>query len=213
MGRRKKKKDEEGSLLLALVVAVLLLAPIALMAARFYFAGKVRQTQQRLAAGERCLDLSEDERLELRRKKTELQRARGLVRAAMQRGADANLAVNKDGSFSARSKLGKSIRAVLEKYVPLSEALAQEVHALEAAPEGRRREFSFHVRQQFACEWGLGAWLIVFVLAYGYSWIATPEPSAWGSALLAGLAALVAYGIAYFAHSGSALKLIQEPRC
>ena len=208
--RRKKKKEEEGSWLLLLLVAVLLAAPIALFFARVHFASKARETQDRLRTGESCLDLDEDERTELRYKKAELQRVQSITRAAMQRGADAGLAVNKDGSLSARSNLGKSIRAVLEKYEPLKASLTNDIEQLEAAPDERRKEFSFNLRQERACGWGLRAWLLVFVLSYGYSLIATKESSMFVGAMLAGLAALIMYSVGYFAHARAVDNWLDE---
>ena len=143
---RKKKNEEEGSWLLLLVFAILLLAPIALLVARIYFGKKLKEVGIRVANGEHCLELSHDEAIELRYKRSELQRVQRLLRAAMQRGADANLSVNKDGNFSARSHLGKSIRAVLEKHEPLKGALMADIRQLEALPHERQKDFRFNMR-------------------------------------------------------------------
>ena len=204
---RKRKKNEEGSLLLMIVVAVLLAAPIALLAGRLFFVGKVRAVRQRLENGERCFDLSEDELTELRYKKTELHRVQNVIRAAMRRGTEANLSVNKDGSFSARSNLGKSIRTILEKNEPLQVALAEDVERLENIPQDRWNDFSSNVRQQLACDWGLMAWLAAFILNYAYSLAASREPSLLGSAMLAGFLALIAYAIGFLVNANAAAKL------
>ncbi len=195
---RKKKKDEEGGFWLGLFVIALMLVPVALLIARVYFGRRAGTTRKRLNSGEQCFELNEDELLELRYKRAELRRVTSLLRAAMQRGSDANLTLNKDGSFSARSNLGKSIRAMVEKYEPTRAKLIAEVSDLEQRPQLRWNTFRADVRHQSACEWGLWVWALVFGCTYGYAWMTNGKTELGSSALLAGLAAAMAYGSGYF---------------
>nr|WP_106702124.1 hypothetical protein [Ottowia oryzae]AVO33561.1 hypothetical protein C6570_04305 [Ottowia oryzae] len=205
---RRKKNGDEGSIWLVIAVVTLLLVPIALAIGRIYFGRKVGNTCARLEGGENCFALSEDESIELKYKKAELHRITNLLRAAMQRGADASLAVNKDGSFSARSNLGKSIRALVGKYEPLQASLASDVDELGELPLARWESFRSAVRQQGACEWGLWAWAVAFVGFYGYGWTRTEGPTVWGSLLFAGLLAALAYVVGYFAWAQKARQLV-----
>jgi predicted PurR-regulated permease PerM len=208
----RKRKNEEADVLfgaahdfIILFLLSLLIAPVILIIGWIYFTRQVSQIKRRLAIGEHYFDLSDDECIKLNNRKTEFQHVRNLMQEARQRGIAANLSINQDGSFSAHSNLGKSIRAVFEKYEPIKQTLEMDVSFLENAPYQRQKKFSADMRKKYACQWGLWAWMIAFCWSYAYSLLGIL-----GNLLVAGFGSLIVFGVGYLLHKKTAQKLIDR---
>ena len=105
--------------------------------------------------------LNSDEKVQFKKQLESLRVVRDVIERANQKGIEAGISKNQDGCFSARSKVGKEIRATLEKYEPIKRSLTKEVIELRDRPIFRWEIFNGYVKKAQS-----------FMAAF-FSWIAT----------------------------------------
>lgn len=89
--------------------------------------------------------------------------------ALRQQGVDAGLSRNKDGAFSARSNLGKQIRATLEENTPKLELALKRIKWLSRQPRERWDSFNAAAVRSKAMLNAAGLWMVAYA---GYCWLA-----------------------------------------
>jgi hypothetical protein len=102
--------------------------------------------------------LNEAEKTEFKKSVENLQNADSHIEQAEHRAEVEDISVNKDGSYSRKSRAGKEIEATLEKYRPISEMLSADVRDLQQLPLSRWKKYNDYIRYSRASLWALLAW-------------------------------------------------------
>jgi len=199
MGRRKKKEDGlfEGLIVLLVVIVavvvftlivVAIATPFVLVLGYLYNASMAESLREKLKElnKTRISDfwLDDEEKkaykeklLEIEQKEKELEEINELIEDTNRRGDEAGVSRNLDGSFSARSKLGKELRKALEKYESMKRDLERQLSnlrfwlgQLERTPQERWnsylkewKTFNEYLRKAEAFKWAVISYVITLV--------------------------------------------------
>ncbi len=116
--RRKRKKqqdDDTGFILLVAVVLVIVITPIILLLGSLYYGLKRKTFMKYIQGNFSDFWLDDEEKEEFKEVARILRDAHNAIADAKTTGRIKNVSINKDGSFSARSKLGKELRQTIEE--------------------------------------------------------------------------------------------------
>jgi len=157
MGRRKKKSEDEFGALIVLVVFLIIIAlvvvaiatPFVLVLGYIYNASMAESLREKLKElNKRKISdfwLNEEEKktykeklVEIEQKERELEDINKLIEDTNRKGDEAGISRNLDGSFSARSKLGKELRRALKKYESIKRDLEYQLSRLRSQLEQLR---------------------------------------------------------------------------
>ena len=89
-----------------------------------------------------------------------------IIEQANKKGISAGISRNKDGSFSARSKIGKEIRDIKQKYIPIKNSLASQVNELSMLPRTKWEEFNSYITNAKSFFWSLLSWYGTLIYYY-----------------------------------------------
>jgi len=112
--------------------------------------------------------LGKQEKDEFKEKAVMLNKVTDIINEANQKGLKAGISQNKDGSFSARSNIGKEIRNTLEKYEPIKTSLNNDLYNLQNLPIYRWEAFNKYVKNKKAFMWSFALWCCV-LLSYNFA--------------------------------------------
>jgi cell division protein FtsL len=122
-----RKKKDNGSIFLVVIIVILVLiaiaTPIVLLAGYIYKNFKSSKVKSTLEGNESDFWLNDAEKNSFKTRFNEFSQVSQLIEDANQKGENEGVSRNQDGQFSARSKLGKEIRSVLETNIPKKEML------------------------------------------------------------------------------------------
>ena len=162
---KNKKDDATGFFIVLVIIVVLVVAAAVAVVTPFalvlgWAVNKARSKTISLGLLGTMSDfwLGEAERVEFRHKVNELMAAQGQIDQAKHRADVGKIGINKDGSYSQRSKVGKEIVSTIGKYTPITENLAVGVQELRWSPLRRWKEFSGYIGNAIACLWAFFAW-------------------------------------------------------
>lgn len=110
--------------------------------------------------------LDENEKEDFKEKASQLIRVNDIIEHANQKGESAGISRNKDGSFSARSSVGKEIKATLEKYELIRIALSEDLHTLQYLPTSRWDGFNKYVINEKSLIWSFFSWAAVLLIYF-----------------------------------------------
>lgn len=161
-----KKKGDAGGLILVLFVVFVLIAlatPVVLILGFLYFNSLVAEETKRLKNSPSDFWLTDEEKSEFKKKVSQLSEVTTALREANQKGASEGVSKNQDGSFSARSKLGKELRQIIERADPMKATLAQQLDALQLLPQSRWAAFNKNVARGRACLIALLCWIVALI--------------------------------------------------
>ena len=119
---KKKKNDSGGMIFFIIFIALIIIAiatPLVLLIGYVYNTIRFRYTKKRISGNMSDFWLGKQEKDEFKEKAVMLNKVTDIINEANQKGLKAGISQNKDGSFSARSNIGKEIRNTLEKYEPI----------------------------------------------------------------------------------------------
>ena len=175
MAKSSKNSDQIlGAIVVFLVIIVILaiyigtfLVPIILFLGSIIYYSKETTLKESINGEVSDYWLSDKEKKELRKNTKQKEKAEKLLTEAYEKGQEANLSKNKDGSFSKRSKLGKEINKIEEKQKPIyHESIGNEIF-LEKLPKNRwkndRKNLSDYVSKTRGFIWGLISWIVLLV--------------------------------------------------
>jgi len=159
MARKKKGGGIEVILYLILLV-VAVITPIVLMIGFIYNWYKTKQVKQVLSGNISDFWLDSQDKDIFKQKHKQLISAINKVQKAEARGRQEGVSLNKDGSFSARSNVGKEIRLIIDQTKPIIDELSSEVEDLAGIPLQLWDEFNLYVRREYAFLYSLYVWFI-----------------------------------------------------
>lgn len=166
----KKKKDDEGGIIILIVIAVLILialaTPIVLIIGYIYNKVKALEIKKRISGTMSDFWLNKSEKDEFKEKMNQFIQVDDIIEKANEKGTKAGISRNKDGSFSARSNLGKEIRATLEKYEPIKSSLSNNLYELQNLPLSRWEEFNGYIKNEKSFMWSLILWCTALLYYY-----------------------------------------------
>jgi hypothetical protein len=158
----RKKKGDAGGIIFLLAIAVLILialaTPIVLIFGYMYNKVKAGEIKKRISGTMSDFWFNKSEKDEFKEKVNQLIQVNGIIEKANEKGTNAGITRNKDGSFSARSNLGKEIRATLEKYEPVKSSLGNYLYDLQNLPLSRWEEFNGYIKNAKSFMWSLILW-------------------------------------------------------
>jgi hypothetical protein len=153
----------------ALILLVLpIVVPIVLIIGYMY--NKVKASQKRISGTMSDFWLNKSEKDAFKEKSKQLIQANSIIEKANIRGSIAGISRNTDGSFSARSNLGKEIRTTLEEYEPVYRSLSNDLNYLQHRPISKWEEFETYIKNAKLFMWSLIAWcaaLLYYFLILG----------------------------------------------
>lgn len=152
-------------LALVAIVIVLVIAMVALPFVLFFgtiiYAFRFSSSKRKLNNDLGDFWLSQEDRTDFKRKFSALQECTNLIEDAERRGNEAGISRNMDGSFSARSNLGKEIRQIFSKYKPAKQKLTAQLNQLQHVPLERWKQFNSKASYYKAFCIGLPTWVCV----------------------------------------------------
>lgn len=167
---RKKKKDDTGSvipgIIFLVVCALAIVAPLIMTFGCFVAWLEADKIKNSLNNDLSDFWLDHNEKNEFKQHYNQLVNVENIITNANNKGIDAKISRNKDGAFSARSNLGKEIRATFDHYIPKQEHLKTIIIELQNRPLSRWVEFNTHLKRFYAFQYALLGWFMV--LAYNY---------------------------------------------
>lgn len=162
------RRGGAGNPVLMVVVIVLtivaVIAPIALIIGYGYYRYKFNGIKKFLANSVSDFWLDDEEKKIFKETNKKLALAEKNIAKANDKGIKAGISLNVDGSFSARSNLGKEIRSALEQYQPEREQLSDLLDEITTEPINRWKEFNIYAQRAFACFWAFSCWSIAFAV-------------------------------------------------
>jgi hypothetical protein len=163
----RKKKGDSGSIIFFIVIVVLvaiaLATPIALIIGYLYNKINAGRIKKYISGNMSDFWLDDQEKIEFKDKLKHLVKADKIIDQANQKGIDEGVSRNKDGSFSAKSKIGKEIRAALEKYEPIKDSLSEYLYDLQHLPITRWDEFNKYIKRSKSSIYSFCSWCAVLI--------------------------------------------------
>lgn len=116
MARQKSSSATDGALIILLLVilAVILVTPIAMLSGFIYCKIRALLLQKKIPKNISAYWLDNESKASFKRGFSEFKELSNAIAAEKRRGEDEGISVNQDGNFSARSNLGKELRANIE---------------------------------------------------------------------------------------------------
>ncbi len=169
---RRKKQNDTGSFVIIVIIAVVIIFSIATPVLLFF--GwlvnylKFKRVKSTIKNDYADFWLNVEEKKTFSAASKELLIAIDEVKKVERLALENNISRNKDGSFSARSNLGKEIRATLEHYKPIITVKKSVYTNLRKKPQARWNDFSLMYQKAKAFQYALVGWifLIVFFPVY-----------------------------------------------
>ncbi len=161
---RSRKQDSSSATLIILQVAVALvvvITPIILLLGSLFFGLKRRGYTKYVQGNLSDFWLDDDEKQEFKEVSKILDDAHNAIADAKTTGRIKNVSVNKDGSFSARSKLGKELREIIEENEMIIGRYDESHTQMVNLPQTRWKNFrnTFAASRSFIS--GLFIWIIL----------------------------------------------------
>jgi len=163
MARRKKdKKDNAVGIALLIVFAVLILiaiaTPIIIISGYAYNFIKGNSIKKYLRGDISDFWLNSSEKINFKKKVNNFYKVNKIIDDANKKGEDEGISRNQDGSFSARSNLGKELKNIIARHEPIQQSLREEIQQLQLLPYARWSEFNSYIKNADACILSLLAW-------------------------------------------------------
>ncbi|MFV8783160.1 hypothetical protein ACNKU7_12105 [Microbulbifer sp. SA54] len=159
---RKKSKDDALLVLLiilvAAVIAVVLLTPVVLVAGFVRNQFRALKYRRRFVNEHGRVWLNEREKEAFLKWVEDLRRAELEIDEAVEKGEREGVSRNVDGTFSARSKLGKELRSIMDRCMPLRQELFDNLERLQKLPQTRWNKLNRYTGKAHAFAFGLLAW-------------------------------------------------------
>lgn len=174
-----KKKNDGGvflGVLLVVAIIVAVLTPFALLYVYFSNKLKYNEVKDTLTGTESDFWVNDEEKNEFLTDLDSLRQANSHIENANDKAREHNIAVNKDGSFSARSKVGKQVNEVLNKYEPIARGLNDDLYFLQNLPKSRWNEFNEAYKKSQSALRSFYFWAVVII----YYTISLGKDSFWG---------------------------------
>jgi len=162
------RKGGGGNIILMIVMVVLLvvaaITPIILIVGYIYYLFKLNGVKKYLSNSVSDFWLDDEEKKLFLDHTKNLALADKTIEKAKNKGIKAGVSLNMDGSFSARSNIGKEIRSTLEQYEPIRAQLSCELEEIVMTPESRWNCFNTYAQRAFAFFWAFCCWAITFAV-------------------------------------------------
>ncbi len=158
----RRKKDDAAGITLLIVFAVLILiaiaTPIVILAGYAYNLIKGNAIKKNLRGNLSDFWLNSNEKIYFKEKFNDLAQVNKIIDDANKKGEDEGINRNQDGSFSARSNLGKELKNIIARHEPIQQSLREEIQQLKLMPHFRWSEFNSYIKNAAACILSLLAW-------------------------------------------------------
>lgn len=161
MARKKSNSSPLVTLFIFIIIAVIafvVLTPIVLIAGFLKNQYQAVRLRSAIVSRKGKVWLDKYERQEFIEKVRTLQATEQKIGEAESRGEQGAVSRNRDGSFSARSKLGKELREIMDQSLPLQQCLLEELQLLQELPASRWRKLNRYVAKSHAFALALIAW-------------------------------------------------------
>ena len=168
MGKKNSSGDAVSLVLVVITVVftmLLAIAPVFLLVGWLYYRLKFRALSKNLSGDYSDFWLSPGQQEEFTETYSDLSRVTSQVDTARQQGASAGISVNKDGSFSARSKLGKELRQTIEALGPQVRLLTTKHYRLRDMPKDKWTSMVEAIKRVKSFEWAMLFWVNGFVIS------------------------------------------------
>lgn len=163
----RKKKDDAGGVIILIIIVVLVVIALATPVVIFigYLYNKIKEIEVRKNLTGTMTDfwLEDNEKLDFKEKFSQLSQVDKIIQQANNEGDKARISRNQDGTFSARSKLGKELKGIISKYEPIKSNLILHLHEMQSLPISRWEDFNNYVRNGKSFLLSLCSWVAALV--------------------------------------------------
>lgn len=174
MARRKNDNSAAGGILYLAIIVLVYVAMIiaAIVPVMFIFGfltnyGKVEQDKKNIVGEPSDFWLSDEEKKEFEDVYSDYSRVEDIITSANNKAIKANISKNKDGQFSARSKIGKEVRAVFERYGATFAELTSNFDAIRYLPLQRWLAFDKAIKKYKAYSYAVISYILI-TICYGF---------------------------------------------
>jgi len=153
--------------LMFILVLVALATPVILLLILVYSSKVFNKKNESLKNNESDFWLNDSDKADFKEQVSELVRVEGIIADAIEMADDAGVGKNKDGAYSARSKLGKEVRGILESNEPVRDELTVSLRVLQGKPMMLWEDFNLLMKRVQAALLSLTLWALT-LLGYDY---------------------------------------------
>lgn len=169
--KRNKNNDSAGiwGLIIIAILAILILAPIFILGYNIYLVLTLKQNFSNATPQISDFWLDELEKNEYISSLKGLSYESEIIDSAHQAAKENNIAINKDGSYSKRSNMGKQVCAILAEHMPLLTRYKTTIKYLENLPQARWNKFTQLLSHAKSCVLALVSWFVFYsILCFYY---------------------------------------------
>jgi len=168
---KKRGSDKLGVFLTLIFLGVIfycIAVPIYLLYGCFRYSFKLKGISPAINGNESDFWLTSAEKSKFKNISSKLLEAIEKVQNAESLGLDSNISRNMDGRFSARSKLGREIRNIIDQLTPQIDQWSQTYRELSNLPRLRWAKFAFTLSRAKSFQYGLGGWILLILVSVGF---------------------------------------------
>lgn len=163
----RKKKDDATALIILIIIVVLvviaLATPVVIVIGYLYNKIKESEVRKHLTGTMTDFWLEDNEKRDFKEKVSQLSQVEKIIQQANNKGEQAEISRNQDGTFSARSKLGKELKDTINKHEPIKANLIGYLQELQSLPISRWENFNNYVRNGKSFLLSLCSWVATLV--------------------------------------------------
>lgn len=163
---KKRNKSDSGEgiwvILIIAILAILILAPLFILGYKIYLVITIKKNFPTPTPQISDFWLDDLEKNEYISSLKGLNYESEIIDSAHQAAKENNIAINKDGSYSKRSNMGKQISAILVEHVPLQARYKAAIKHLERLPYSRWSKFTQLRSHASSCVSALIGWFIFY---------------------------------------------------
>ncbi|MFZ4439529.1 MAG: hypothetical protein ACOYOS_13955 [Syntrophales bacterium] len=166
MARRRRGSAGNPILMVVMVILtiVAVIIPIVLIAGYGYYRFKFSGVKKFLSNSVSDFWLDDDEKKTFHETNKQLILTQKYITKATDKGMKAGISLNMDGSFSARSNIGKEVRSIIEQNQPIRDQLSDLLDEIANGPINRWNEFNTYTQRAFTFFWTFCCWTIAFAI-------------------------------------------------
>ena len=170
---RKKDNDLAGGALMIIIFVLVFVAmfiaaitPIIIIFGFLINYGRSEEIKKEIKGDYSDFWLSDDEKCDFKNTHKEYSNVKDIIVNANNRAINAGVTRNQDGRYSARSKVGKEVRAIFERYEEPLNNLTQKFDKIRTLPLQRWTDFDNSIKKYKAYGYSALAYIIL-IIGYG----------------------------------------------
>lgn len=163
---RKKKNDTTGVVLLIIIMTLIVVAlatPVVIIIGYLYNKTKEVEIRKKITGTMADFWLEDNEKRDFKEKAYQLSKVEKIIQQANDNGEESGISRNQDGTFSARSKLGKELKETINKNEAIKSNIVGYLIELQNLPISRWKRFNNYVKNGKSFLLSIFSWITILM--------------------------------------------------